>query len=84
MLTKIISIQTSKGINIPFETLKECHIEKSAELLIKDEEIIIRPVTRKPRQNWENAFKLMHQLGEDKLIIEDNLDLEEWCDDTAI
>jgi antitoxin MazE len=78
MVTKIIPIQTAKGINIPFSMLKECHIETTAELIIKNEEIIIRPAKRNPRENWDKAFKLMHQLEEDKLLIEDNLDMEEW------
>jgi hypothetical protein len=42
-------------------------------------EITLKP-ERKPRQGWAEAAKKLHQQKEDKLLIDDTLDLhpEEW------
>ncbi len=31
-----------------------------------------------PRKGWAKAFALMHERGEDALLIDDGLDLDKW------
>jgi len=80
MKTSIIPIGNSKGIRIPKAIIEQCHIEKDVDLEIKDGKIIIMSIKHKPREDWEKAFKMMHDSSNDNLIIEDNIDLEigEW------
>ena len=78
MQSHIIPIGNSKGIRLPAALLRQCNITDEVELLAGKDEIIIRPVFKSPRANWAEAFSLMHERGEDTLIIEDGLDLEEW------
>ena len=37
--------------------------------------LVVSPVTHKPRKGWEKAFKQMHARGEDQLLIADGLGL---------
>lgn len=79
MITKIVPIGNSRGIRIPNNILKQMNIENKIELIFdeKDEKIILRPV-REPREGWENSFKQMNDNNEDRLIINDSIDLEDW------
>ncbi len=79
MITDIVKIGNSKGIRIPAYILKECNINDKIELEIQDGKIIITPI-KHPRKDWETAFKKMHANGDDRLIIDDDIDshLEDW------
>ncbi|RZV38724.1 MAG: AbrB/MazE/SpoVT family DNA-binding domain-containing protein [Candidatus Acidulodesulfobacterium acidiphilum] len=76
MKLNIITIGNSKGIRIPSAILKQCNIEKELDLEVKDNEIILKPAKNKPRDGWDNAFKLMRRRNDDALIIDDALDLD--------
>ena len=43
--------------------------------------IVIKPATRKSRKNWEDYFKQVKRLEDDKLLISDTIDLDmkEWA-----
>ena len=79
MIAKIIQIGNSKGIRIPNQILKDMNIENQIELIINDnrDEIILKPIHR-IREGWLDSFKKMNSNSEDKLIIDDSLDLKEW------
>lgn len=79
MLSDVVRIGNSKGIRIPVQILKECSIKDKIHLEVQDGKIIITPVNN-PRENWDAEFKLMHENGDDKLIIDDILDddMEDW------
>jgi len=82
MKATIISIGNSKGIRIPKAILEECHIEKEVTLEVKDKNIIVKPVKKEVRKNWEHYFKKMKEHNEDQLLIDDSIDLDtgdwEW------
>lgn len=78
MHAQVISIGNSKGIRIPATLLRQFNIHDEVELLPGKEEIIIRPLSRKPREGWEQSFMQMHERGDDRLLIDDALDVEEW------
>ena len=67
MKLNIITIGNSKGIRIPSTILKQCNIEKELDLEVKDNEIILKPAKNKPRDGWDNAFKLMRRRNDDAL-----------------
>ena len=66
-------------IRIPNQILKEMNIENQVELILNDkkDEIILKPI-HKIRDKWFDSYKKMKLLGEDKLIIDDSLDLNDW------
>ena len=78
MLTQLVSIGNSKGVRIPAALLRQYSIREEVELVPGKDEIVIRPVTRKTREGWDNAFAAMHECGEDALLIDDALDSGEW------
>ena len=80
MQMDIIKIGNSKGIRLPLAVLRQCGIDSKVELEIKDNCIIIKPVTT-PRQGWAEAFELMHKNNDDGCLISEEIDnemLEAW------
>ena len=82
MKVSIVSIGNSKGIRIPKSILDQCNFNKEADLEVKHNKLVIKPVKKKIREGWDNAFKLMHERKEDVLLLDDSLDIEmknwEW------
>jgi len=73
MQVSLIDIGTSKGIRIPASILKMFEKPTSFDLHVKENTIVL-DVLENPRKGWEKKFKS----GENKLLIEDSLDTEEW------
>ena len=71
MLISVVPIGNSKGIRIPKSILKQLNIEEKVELKVLDKEIVIKPVTKKPREGWYEKFVKMHQEEDDRMIIND-------------
>ena len=82
MRAHVIPIGNSRGIRIPRAVLDLCHIRKAVNLEVQGQAIVIRPIKRRPRAEWETAFKKMHAQGHDRLVIDDRIDLDlgswEW------
>ena len=66
----VIDIGDSKGIALSSTILEKYNIGDTIELILEKGYIILKP-QKTPRQNWENAFKKMHENGDDKLLIDD-------------
>ena len=66
----IIPIGNSKGIRLSKTLIQKYDLTDSVELILNEEYIILKPVS-KPRKDWEEAFKEMHENKDDKLLIED-------------
>lgn len=82
MKANIIQIGNSQGIRIPKVLLEQTKLGKEVELEVKDQKIVIHPITRS-RQGWDQKFKLMAESKEDTLIygdvpIENQFDRGEW------
>ena len=76
----VIPIGNSKGIRLGKAILEKYHIQDEVELVLEKGYMILKPV-KTPRKGWENAFKKMHENGDDKLLIADVFEdenLEEW------
>ena len=82
MKIPVIPIGNSKGIRIPKAILEQCNITGDVSLEVKDDSIIIKPVQDKPRKSWGEYFKKMKDEKDDKLVVNDRIDLEmedwEW------
>lgn len=77
MKLNLIAIGNSKGIRIPSAVLKQCDIDGDLELEVKNDRIILKPVRKKPRSGWDEAFKLMRKRGEDALLMGEDIDRDE-------
>jgi antitoxin MazE len=76
----IISIGNSKGIRLSKTILEKYKIKDSLELILEEDCIVLKP-KKNARLGWENAFKEMHQKGDDNLLINDIFEdenFDEW------
>ncbi len=76
----IIPIGNSKGIRLAKNILEKYNIQDKLELILEDDQIVLKPKST-PRKGWEDAFKKMHENGDDQLLIDDIFTdeiFEEW------
>lgn len=80
METAIIKIGNSKGLRLSKTILEKYNIKDKVEMILEKGQIILRPINI-PRKNWEKAFEKMHENNEDRLILNDVFEeenFEEW------
>ena len=83
MKTKVIKIGNSRGIRLPKSIIDQSGLEDEVELVVKDNQIIIKPTSR-PRDNWDSAFQKIVKNNDDILLDSDLLsnqttwNNEEW------
>jgi antitoxin MazE len=80
METAIIKIGNSKGLRLSKTILEKYNIKDKVEIILEEGRIIIKPV-EVPRQNWETAFEKMSKEGDDKMLMNDvfnDENFEEW------
>ena len=70
MKIQIIKIGNSKGIRIPKNVLNDCGFDNSAEMLVKDNKLILSPV-KKSRKGWEKAFETASKKKTKDKVLED-------------
>ncbi len=80
MKASIIPIGNSKGIRISKVLLKECNIENSVEITREGAKLVIRPVQQTVRSGWDDAFKMMSERNEDKLLLDEGIEEMEAFD----
>ncbi|MBT8340128.1 MAG: AbrB/MazE/SpoVT family DNA-binding domain-containing protein [Desulfatitalea sp.] len=81
MRARVIKIGNSQGLRIPKPILEQTGIIDDVEIEVEKNQIIIRPM-RNVRDGWDEAFKVMGQLGDDRHIIDRKIsnawDEDEW------
>ena len=80
MEISVISIGNSKGIRLNKTLIEKYNIKDTLEVILEKGYIILKPKST-PRKGWEKAFKKMHDEGEDKLLMPDIFEdenFEEW------
>lgn len=80
MDVSVIQIGNSKGIRLNKVLIEKYNITDTVELILEKDYIILKSKTT-PRKGWEDAFKQMHENGDDKLLMPDVFEdenLEEW------
>lgn len=75
--TNIIRIGNARGLRIPRTLLEKCRLQDEVEIEVQDNHLIIRPLT-KPRSGWADAFRRMHELGDDLLLDKEALPPTQW------
>lgn len=80
MIINIVKIGNSKGIRLPKAILNQCDIDKKVDLEIEGKNIVIKPIIKKVRENWDEHFQNMHSKSDDKSIVDDyiDLDMDNW------
>ena len=76
----IIKIGNSKGLRLSKTIMEKFNIKDKVELILEKDQIIIKPIDA-PRKDWENAFEKMRLHNDDKLLMNDVFDEEnfdEW------
>lgn len=76
----IIPIGNSKGIRLNKTIIEKYNITDTVELILEKDYIILKPKSS-ARAGWENSFKKMHESGDDKLLMSDVFEdenFEEW------
>jgi antitoxin MazE len=56
MTVKIVSIGNSKGIRIPKAMLQQLHLGKKADLRLEKNQLVLRPLNKKPREGWRKQL----------------------------
>ncbi len=80
MELSIIQIGNSKGLRLTKALLDRYNIKDKVELILQKGQIVIKPIDS-PRKGWDEAFKEMHDNGDDQLLIDDIFEdenFEEW------
>jgi antitoxin MazE len=80
MEVSVIQIGNSKGIRLSKTLIEKYNITDTVELILEEDCLILKAKSS-PRAGWEEAFKKMHDAGDDQLLIEDVLgdeNFEEW------
>lgn len=80
-MTMLIKIGNSQGVRIPKAIIKQAHLENSPiEFEVTAQGLLLKPIQKKPREGWAEAFREMAASGDDVLLINDamDLDFEEW------
>ena len=79
--TRIVRIGNSQGIRIPKILLDQTKLGEDVEIEVEEGRLVIR-ATHPAREGWEDQFKLMAEVEDDKLLdTEINVttwDEEEW------
>lgn len=52
----IIKIGNSRGVRLPKAILEQCGIGDEAVLEVRDGEVVLRSLRRRPREGWRKAF----------------------------
>ncbi len=76
----VISIGNSKGIRLTKTLIEKYNIKDTMELVLEKSYIILKP-KNSPRKGWEKSFKKMHENGEDKLLMPEVFEdenFDEW------
>ncbi len=76
----VVQIGNSKGIRLSKTLLEKYNIKDTVELILEKGYIILKPKAN-PRKGWEKAFKKMHENQDDKPLMADIFEdenFEEW------
>tara|TARA_R110002049_G_scaffold117698_1_gene271298 strand:+ start:79 stop:336 length:258 start_codon:yes stop_codon:yes gene_type:complete len=81
MKTKIIRIGNSQGVRIPKLLIEESGITEEIEMILRDNEIVLRSAET-TRKNWEESFEKMAEQGDDVLLDQEEIEKSSDWDET--
>ena len=71
MRAKLVGIGNSRGIRIPKTLLEQGQFKDEVEMELVDGCLVIRPAVC-ARNGWDEAFRHMHEHGDDALLDEES------------
>ena len=80
MTISLISIGNSKGIRLSKTIIEKYNLHDSIELILEKDHIVLKPKTE-ARKGWDKAFQKMNENGDDKPLMRDVFDdenFDEW------
>ncbi len=77
MEAKIIRIGNSKGLRLSKTILDQYDIKDKVELVLEKDFIVVKPISN-PREGWDREFLRMRKNGDDRLLIDDVFDDEQF------
>ncbi len=77
MEASIIKIGNSKGLRLSKTILDKYNIKDKVELILEKGRIILKPIDS-PRDGWDDAFEKMSTNGDDKPLMNDLFEDEEF------
>ena len=78
MIASVVQIGNSRGIRLPKSLLHELNIENEVEMIVHNNVLLIKSISKKPRKDWDKAFAKMAEVNEDKLLLSENIDSEDF------
>ena len=67
--THLVRIGNSRGVRIPKIWLEQLAWDEEVEMTVQADRLVIRSA-RRPRQDWDDQFRAMHERGDDRLPAE--------------
>ncbi|HWW76914.1 MAG TPA: AbrB/MazE/SpoVT family DNA-binding domain-containing protein [Pyrinomonadaceae bacterium] len=80
MRTRIVKIGNSQGVRIPKLLLERSNLAEEVELEAEEDRIVIRSA-RQPRHDWDRAFRVMAERGDDSLLDDVSPAQTRWDED---
>jgi antitoxin MazE len=77
MTISLISIGNSKGIRLSKTIIEKYNLQDSIELILEKDHIVLKPKTE-ARKGWDKAFKKMNENSDDKPLMRDVFDDENF------
>lgn len=80
MEVSVVKIGNSKGIRLSKTLIEKYNIKDTVELILEKGYLILKPKSE-VRKGWEASFKKMHESGDDKPLMNDVFEdenFEEW------
>jgi antitoxin MazE len=80
MTISLISIGNSKGIRLSKTIIEKYNLQDSIELILEKDHIVLKPKTE-ARKGWDKAFQKMNKNSDDKPLMRDVFDdenFDEW------
>ena len=81
MKTKLIRIGNSQGVRIPKPLIEESGLTKEIEMILRDNEIVLRSAET-IREDWDSSFKKMAEQSDDVLLDQKEIEKPSDWDET--
>jgi antitoxin MazE len=80
MKAKLVRIGNSRGVRLPKAVIRQCGLADDVDIDVEGGAVVVRPVPRRPREGWDNAFAAMAGRAEDRPLDmpESDWDRSEW------
>ena len=78
MTVSVVQIGNSRGIRLPKNILRELNIRDEVEMIVRNDSLVIKNTERKPRAGWNEAFSQMAKNKEDKQLLNENMNSDDF------